>query len=83
MDVFLTFFIEQLRTQSFSITLLAIAIWYFYRELEKQKTQNKLQQERIVQYLQEDRMKLVQLVDDLTDVVEQNTTVLKAIEKKL
>ena len=83
MDTFFDFLFEQLRHQGFSMTLLFTAIYFIYKDLERQKVQNKASQEQIVQYLKDDRAKLIQLVQELSDVVEQNTAILKAIEKKL
>lgn len=83
MDTFFDFLFEQLRNQGFSMTLLFTAIYFIYKDLERQKVQNKAAQEQIVQYLKDDRAKLIQLVQELSDVVDQNTAILKAIEKKL
>jgi hypothetical protein len=82
-EVFFNLLIEQISKQGLSISLIATIAWYFYRRSERQDNTIQSSNERIIAYLKEDRAKLVQLVEQMSDVIEQNTTVLKAIEKKL
>lgn len=83
MDTLVTIILEGAKSQGFAVSLLIAAVWYFYNRQERQERQNKEAQADIVKYLREDRAQLVRLVEDLGDIVEQNTIVLKAIEKKL
>jgi hypothetical protein len=83
MDTLATIILEQAKSQGFAVSLLIAAVWYFYKRQERQERLTRQSQEQIVKYLQEDRVQLVQLVEELGSVIEQNTLVLKAIEKKL
>lgn len=69
--------------QGFSITLLFAAIVYFYRELEKQRNEIKAAHDNIVKYLTEDRERLIRLLQETGEILEQNTKILERIEKKL
>lgn len=74
---------QQIVAQGFSITLLSVGNWYFYREIEKNKKALEESKRQIVRYLEEDRTELVQLVDELKEIVKQNTAILSRIERKI
>ena len=75
--------LQQIVAQGFSITLLSIGNWYFYREIEKNKKALEESKRQIVHYLEEDRTELIQLVDELKEIVKQNTAILSRIERKM
>jgi hypothetical protein len=74
---------QQVIAQGFSITLLTIAVWYFYKENEKMKKAHAEDKAQLITYLEEDRVELVSIVDKLTEVLKQNTAVLTRIEHKI
>lgn len=69
--------------QGFSITLLFVAIVYFYREQKVQREEIKSAQVNLVKYLTDDRSNLIKLIEEMGDILQQNTQILRQIERKL
>ena len=82
-DTLIEWLMKSVLQQGFSITLLFAAVVYFYREQQKQTSKIELAQMQMVKYLTEDRGNLIRLIEEMGDILKQNTAVLQRIERKL
>ena len=83
MDNVIEWFIQQIMKQGFSIALMAVVSYYLYNELNVVKADLKKAQAEIVKYLNEDRIILVKLSEEMGSIIEQNTKILQLIFNKL
>ena len=83
METFLTWIIEQIMQQGLSMSLLALAVWYFNKRQGILEGKLEMSQSEIVKYLKEDRKQLITLMDENKDVMLQTKDVMKRIEYRL
>lgn len=83
METFLTWSIEQIMQQGLSMSLLALAVWYFNKRQDILEGKLEKSQGEIVTYLKEDRKQLITLMDENKEVMLQTKDVMKRIEYRL
>jgi hypothetical protein len=79
--------IQELAKQGPLICALVLAIYYFYNRQNKQEELYAKQAEKVEKFLTEDRMKMIQIIENNTAVMKdnaaslkENTEVLKTLE---
>jgi hypothetical protein len=83
MGTFTATLIEQLKNNGLSITLMVIAVSYFYHRQIKLEEKVDLQQKEIVLYLKEDRISLQKTVGDNTAVLTDVQKILTRLDGRL
>lgn len=69
----------ELTKQGPLIMALSVAIWYFYNRQNQLEADAKAQSEKIENLLQEDRKEMLQIIENNTSVMKENTEVLKML----
>lgn len=72
----------ELAKQGPLITALVTAIWYFYKRQSQLETDAKEQAEKIENLLKEDRKELLLIIENNTEVMRENTEVLRKLSEK-
>ena len=83
MEALVTWITEQIMQQGLSMSLLALAVYYFNKRQGILETKLEKAQTEIINYLKEDRQSLITLMDENKDVMAQTKDVMKRIEFRL
>ena len=75
--------ITEVVKQGFSIVLLAVAIWYFYNESLRQKTEIKELRGKFEDYISKDHITCVDVVKENSQVLKENSQVIKTFVNHL
>jgi len=68
---------QELLKQGPLITALIIAIIYFYRKQNKLEEDYTEQSEKVEKFLSDDRTKMIQIIENNTNVMKENASILK------
>lgn len=69
----------ELAKQGPLIAALVTAIWYFYQRQNKYEVEAKKQVDKIEELLKEDRKEMLQVIENNTRIMEENTKVLRTV----
>ena len=83
MEALITWITEQIMQQGLSMSLLALAVYYFNKRQGVLEAKLEKAQTEIISYLKEDRQSLITLMDENKDVMAQTKDVMKRIEFRL
>lgn len=83
MEAFISWIIEQVMQQGLSMSLLALAVWYFNKRQAMLEAKLEKANNDIVLYLKEDRQQLISLMDDNREVMAEVKEAVKRLDYKL
>lgn len=72
----------ELAKQGPLIAALVTAIWYFYNRQNKMEASAKEQADKIEKLLKDDRAEMIQIIENNTEMMKQNTEVLIRLSEK-